>query len=356
MNLFEDMAGYHLYPTDVTFNVLINACAKRSDYYNEAFSLLDQMQENYGFQPDKITSNTLLTACARKKDLRQARNILRAMWKDVEKNGAQSLIAPDSQTFTNLFWCYASYNPAIDRQEQQKQQNKKKDEKATTSTVISTELQSLPLELPNKRSLVVKEAEWIFNQLPAHGVTMTPALLTAYLALHITQKQTASCIQIYTKTFDQFQVQKDGFTFKHMLEYCYKNKDANMAWKVWEDYQDLLEARKKDIVSDNIVEQKANEAAQHALAIKEGWAEAQQQKMTVLIANTLARSNDLKNALSILRVSSHPAPRLRDMMPVYNKCIQLEDLDAKRELVQICVKDQKRIPGNSKYKRVNRID
>jgi pentatricopeptide repeat protein len=353
LNLFEDMAGYHLYPTDYTFNVLINACAKRPDYYNEAFSLLDQMQEGYGFQPDKITFNTLLTACARKKDLGQARNILKAMWKDVERNGAQSLLAPDSKTYTNLFWCYASYNPSTGQQ-QQKMTNGKS--AATTSTAVSTERHLLPLELPNKRSKVVKEAEWLFNQLPDNGVTMTPALLTSYLALHISQKQTGSCIDIYTKTFDQFGVQKDAFTFYHMLQYCYNNKDDKIAWKVWEDYQDFLESRRKDIVSDDIVEKKAGESKRNALAIKEGWTDIQQQKMTALMANTLGRSNDLKNSLSILRVSAHPPPRLRDMMPVYNKCIQLEDLDAKRELVQICVKDQKYQPGNSKYKRVNRTD
>jgi hypothetical protein len=72
------------------------------------------------------------------------------------------------------------------------------------------------------------------------------------------------------------------------------------------------------------------------------------------------RSNDLKNAIGILsselrRSSSLNPPRLRDMMPAYNKCIQLEDEDAKKQLVYLCVKDQKRL-GNSKYKRVNRTD
>lgn len=353
LNLFEDMAGYQLYPTDVTFNVLINACAKRPDYYNEAFSLLDQMQENYGFQPDKITFNTLLSACARKKDLGQARNILQTMWKDVEKNGAQSSLVPDSHTYTSLFWCYASYKPV--------HVNSSKKASTGTTTALSTERQLLPLELPNKRSKVVEEAEWIFNELTAAHVQITPALLTSYLALHISQKQIKSPIHIYTELFDRFGVSKDAFTFHHMLQYCYNNKDDTMAWKVWEDYQDFLESRRGEVnVSDDIVQQKAIEGEKNALAIKEGWTDLQQQKMAALMTNTLARTNDLKNALSILsselrRSSTMHPPRLRDMMPVYNKAIQLEDLDAKRELVQICVKDPKR-PTSLKYTRVNRKD
>lgn len=342
------MAGYQLYPTDVTFNVLINACAKRPDYYNEAFSLLNQMQETYGFQPDKITFNTLLTACARKRDLGQARDIFRTMWTDFEKNGSQSLLAPDSQTFTNLFWCYASYIP---------QGVKEKAVGANSSTEISTQVELLPLEIPNKRNKVVKEAQWLFDQIDKFEVKHTPALLTAYLALHISQKQTGSCIDIYQKKFNKLGIQKDAFTFHHMLQYCYHQKDRGMAWKVWEEYQDFLEARKEQEMSGTIIEQKAKEAEQNMLAIKEGWTNAQQQKMASLMANTLARTDDLKNAMSILsselrRSSAMHPPRLRDMMPFYNKCIQLEDLDTKRELVYICVKDPLRL-ANSKYKRVN---
>ncbi|GAN01022.1 conserved hypothetical protein [Mucor ambiguus] len=357
LNLFEDMAGYQLYPTDVTFNVLINACAKRPDYYNEAFSLLDQMQTSYGFQPDKITYNTLLTACARKKDLKQARLILQTMWQDVEKNGSESLLKPDSTTYTNLFWCYASYHPTAASQNQNQQNSK-----TASTTALSTERNLLPANVPSKRSLVVKEAEWLFKQIQ-QDVEITPALLTSYLTLHISQKQTSKCEAIYTKLFDQHGVEKNAFTYQKMLQLCYNTKDKTLAWKVWEDYQDFLESRAKqfdETPASSEIERKAMEAEKNAIAIKEGWKGHHQQHMAVLMANTLARSNDTKNALSILtselrRSSSIGAPRLREMMPVYNKCIQLEDEQTKKELVRICIQDLKR-PGNSKYKRVNRTD
>jgi pentatricopeptide repeat protein len=277
------MAGYQLYPTDVTFNVLINACAKRPDYYNEAFSLLEQMQDTYGFQPDKITYNTLLTACARKRDLTQARRIFNAMWQDVENNGAEhSLLAPDHQTYTNLFWCYASSLPI------------KEKPAASKSTSSSTELTAkqglLPLRVPSSRSEVVKEARWLFDQAE---VQITSALLNAYLTLHITKEQsTLVCVDIYSQLFDKYQVNKDAFTFQHMLQLCYNTKDAKLAWKVWEDYQDYLEVRRIQFVipdDHDIAAQKAVESERHALAIKEGWTHVHQQKMVALMSNTLAR-------------------------------------------------------------------
>jgi pentatricopeptide repeat protein len=282
LNLFEDMAGYQLYPTDVTFNVLINACAKRPDYYNEAFSLLEQMQESYGFQPDKITYNTLLTACARKRDLGQARRIFNAMWKDVQTNGMEhSLLVPDSQTYTNLFWCYAS---SLNTKE------KSASSTSSTSTDLTAKQDLLPSPVPTSRSAVVKEARWLFDQAE---VQITSALLNAYLTLHITKQQsTSTCVDIYSQLFDKYQVKKDAFTFQHMLQLCYNSKDAKLAWKVWEDYQDYLEERRIQFVlpeNNDIAAQKAVESERHALAIKEGWTNTHQQKMVILMSNTLAR-------------------------------------------------------------------
>ncbi|KAI8983494.1 hypothetical protein BDB01DRAFT_905963 [Pilobolus umbonatus] len=353
LNLFEDMAKNNLYPTDVTFNVLINACARRPDYYHEAFSLLHQMQEHYGFQPDKITFNTLLTACARKKDLREARLILKYMLEDVEQNGVQSLISPDAQTYTNLFWCYASYLPANTDSKQ-----KEKTKQPADITSLSTHHSLLPDHVPNKRSKIILEAELIYNNINNSNVQVTPALLTSYLAVHASQRKSNKCIDIYNNEFSKHNIDKDAFTFYQALQYCYKTKNDKFAWKVWEDYQDFLEKRNIFFYDgESVSEKKAKEAEKNVLSIKEGWTDTQQQQMAILMANTLARTNDVKNSSSILsceaRRSSEIAPfRLRDVMTVYNKCIQLEDEATKRELVHLCIKDKKRIV-NSKFHRVN---
>ncbi|CEG74377.1 hypothetical protein RMATCC62417_09607 [Rhizopus microsporus] len=352
LNLFEDMVNYQLYPTDVTFNVLINACAKRPDYYHEAFSLLNQMEEHYGFQPDRITYNTLLTACSRKKDLPQARNILNVMWNDMKEKGADSLLAPDEQTFTNLLWCYASYQPTRSAD--------KISEATSSSTALTTTECLISTEIPRKRSDVAKEARWLFKLAVSHNIKATTALLNAYLTVHISQKQSTEAVNIYTKMFDKFAVKKDGFTFSQMLEYCYKQKDGTLAWKVWEDYQTFLESKHqefdiKENVEESIMEKKARQTKKEAAAVREGWADQQQRELFVTMANTLARVNDLKNALSIIatelrRCSNLGAPSLSELMPVYNKCIQLEDEEARQTLIRLCPKNK--TFKNSKFKRV----
>ncbi|KAI8987618.1 hypothetical protein BDF20DRAFT_832530 [Mycotypha africana] len=352
LNLFEDMAGYNLYPTEVTFNTLIHACAKRPDYYHEAFNLLHQMQLTYGFKPDKFTFNTLLTACARNKDLKQARKILEAMLKDVEKKREeQSLLVPDSHTYTNMFWCYASYRPIPQQKKQKNIDN--------MNTAISTERHILPVDMPHKRSLVVKEAEWLFNQIIDKSLVTTP-LLTAYLTVHISQKQPArKIIHIYDDLFDKYDVERNAFTFFHMLDYCYKQKDTIMAWKVWEDYQEFLEKRIKDDSDEDqsLINKKAVEAKQYALAFSEGWTPEQQQKMAVLMTNTLARADNLKNAISILSTEINRCamnlPLLSEILPAYNKTIQLEDEEAKEKLLQLCRRDPKKTAF--KYRRVNNL-
>ncbi|KAI8878877.1 TPR-like protein [Backusella circina FSU 941] len=346
LNLFEDMTGHDLYPTDVTFNVLINACAKRSDYYEEAFSLLEQMQEHYGFQPDRITYNTLLKACARKKDLRQARHIFKSMWLDAQQKGDASLVKPDSITYTNLFWCYASYQPI---------HGKNSSNKNNKSNAL-IEYSVLPDDIPNRRSAVVKEAKWLFDQMVDQKIEMSTSLLTSYMTMHVTQKSYARAVEVYLHDFDRFNIPKDAYTFEHILECCYKTKDLKLTWKVWEAYKDFIESRRGIEPTGSVLERKAAIAEKEALRLKEGWTDEQQHNLVVMMANTLAVSGDIKNAISILsselRNSKLRGPRLKELGPLYNKCIQLEEEEARKELVSLCAREQKR-PMQSKFARVN---
>ncbi|KAG1240560.1 hypothetical protein G6F68_017541 [Rhizopus microsporus] len=80
-----------------------------------------------------------------------------------------------------------------------------------------------------------------------------------------------------------------------MLEYCYKNKDGELGWKVWEDYQTFLESRHQaldasvDAGQGDVMEEKAKEAKREICAIQEGWTDEQQQKLSISMANLLAR-------------------------------------------------------------------
>ncbi|KAI8393268.1 uncharacterized protein BYT42DRAFT_435 [Radiomyces spectabilis] len=350
LNLFEDMTSQHLYPTDVTFNVLINACAKRSDYFDEAFSLLQQMQEN-GFKPDRITYNTLLSACARKKHLALAREIYRSMLQDTD-------VSPDQYTYANFFWCYASFNPrpAIENQAAEDAPVKQEQDEESNSLVSHSIL--FP-QLPDRRSKVVAEAKAVFHYMLQQHIPVNTPLLNAYISTHISQKQDRECLQLYEQ-FDDMKVQRDGYTFLSMLQFCYNKRDASLAWKVWEDYQDFLEKRAAMFLpSDDPLQAKriANDRtyAQH----REGWSLPQQRALTLLMANTLAKTNDLQHSLSLLVTHfkkggplASLAIKYEDVKTIHNKCIQLEDMDAKQELMSLYAPRRPRL-APAKYRRVN---
>ncbi|KAG0179224.1 hypothetical protein DFQ29_002348 [Apophysomyces sp. BC1021] len=359
LNLFEDMTGNQLFPTDVTFNVLINACAKRPDYFDEAFNLLNQMKELYGFQPDRITYNTLLAACARKKNLPIARDIFRSMLESQRTHGTESLIAPDLQTYANLFWCYASYDPPPRRAETTAEAMKDSPDNALVEYTL------IPTITPTRRSKVVEEATTIFNYLTGQNIPLSTAVLTSYLSVHVSQKQSHHCAEVYNTAFEQYGVERDALTFFQMLIFCYNTKDSVLAWKVWQDYQHFLEQKNApyQTQASDMIQTKTQQANMLAAQIKEGWSDEQQRNMVKHMANTLARSNEVKHAVALLSTQfgrggvwfSHP-PKLKQLQPVYQKCIQLEDEESKERLIKLCArngKEDRRGKLGATYRKVN---
>jgi pentatricopeptide repeat protein len=65
---YDEMQAMGQEPTEVTYNALVLACARRADYYEEAFETVERMREA-GFVPDQYTANALLLAASRRGDL-----------------------------------------------------------------------------------------------------------------------------------------------------------------------------------------------------------------------------------------------------------------------------------------------
>ncbi|ORZ20406.1 hypothetical protein BCR42DRAFT_488925 [Absidia repens] len=388
LNLFEDMSGLQLYPTDVTFNVLIHACAKRPDYYDEAFSLLHQMEDIHGFRPDLITYNTLLGACARKKDLGRARDIFRHLLQADDMN-------PDYRSFTNLFWCYANYDPPSSSIPKSSSSSSSSSSSPTSSsssssptssssssptsslssspTLSSSSLVSstanllIPHNLPARRSAVVSEATTIFNfmvqQQQSSPIEMTPALLTAYLNMHVMQQQTQDCVSIYDTLFSTHDASPNANTFKVMLRHCYQTKNSGLAWRIWDDYKAFLEQRALPVGLNelSIIEQKKITLKHQQQQFHEGWTLDQQRSMVLLMASVLARANELHYAIQLLNASftkggDMKALRLKEVQTILNKAVQLEDEEMVHQVKQLCSWGPKKsIPGSTKYRRVNSV-
>ncbi|KAI9982668.1 hypothetical protein PInf_008645 [Phytophthora infestans] len=79
LNLLEDLLECGLTPSLVTYNTLMNACAKSHYYAHKAVEFYNEMQELYDYTPDLYSYTTVLHACAKHGDFIQAEQIIRHM-------------------------------------------------------------------------------------------------------------------------------------------------------------------------------------------------------------------------------------------------------------------------------------
>ena len=107
-DLFHELADRNLTADQFTYTSLIQAYASRSDYYTEAFVLLEQMAAE-GFLPNSRTFHVLLNSAASYGDLTRARLIWNDMVRNLPEN-ASDASADDIQiseyTFSVMFKLY----------------------------------------------------------------------------------------------------------------------------------------------------------------------------------------------------------------------------------------------------------
>ncbi|SNX82490.1 uncharacterized protein MEPE_01196 [Melanopsichium pennsylvanicum] len=147
LDLFREMTTrYSVRPNAEVYNSLILACARRKDFYLEAFRLLREMveletersslssEEEGGvkvlrFAPDRYTFNALLQGCARNRDLARARWVLAEMIRtslplfDEEVRGrlgreeVVELLSKraNEETMVHVFHAYAAYVAPLQR-------------------------------------------------------------------------------------------------------------------------------------------------------------------------------------------------------------------------------------------------
>ncbi|RUS23792.1 hypothetical protein BC938DRAFT_474623 [Jimgerdemannia flammicorona] len=255
------------------------------------------MRDVHGFRPDRITYNTLLKACARRGDLKRARLIFAEMMK-AQRDGEDD-VAPNAVTYTNLLWCYASYRaptPPGARAGVKKTEINAVDqtiavphESATLIQHVTTDLAILPPTHPlfptppTTRAEILREADSIIMYLcvpPSDGPAPPPlatAHLNAYLATHATHERPQRALEVYDM-YAQHGLEPDGHTFNRALEACYRVKDIQFAWKVWEDaerwWEDVEGSRKEEPMGRREQEGlKKNEGKEGLDGISEGEVE-----------------------------------------------------------------------------------
>ena len=213
LDLFREMTTrYSVRPNAEVYNSLILACARRKDFYLEAFRLLREMVErshasaaaagsseagqSLTFAPDRYTFNALLQGCARNRDLARARWVLAEMIRttlplfdaevrdQLQRAEVVELLSkrPNEETMCHVFHTYASYVPPVKRSELQIQAQpttRDSDTAGTAATPSADAAQSLdvaaptsstpgevePVAAPEEEETTAEEAAQIFSAL-----------------------------------------------------------------------------------------------------------------------------------------------------------------------------------------------
>lgn len=278
------------------------------------------MQDVYGFHPDLVTYNTLLQACARRGELARARIIFGRMAEAREKG--EEALTPDEITYSNLMWCYASYRPPRTPGNGQTGERTRQREIITTIekspsesqgdassptadlAVISPTYPLLPKQ-PVTRVEILEEADSIFAYLSSSSSSsssitnniispppLTSSFLNAYLSTHGTHQRSIRAFEIYNDLYSRHGLAHDGHSFIHALEVCYQIKDAEMAWKIWEEAEkwweevEGKEAAVEDTEEKVGVKRKIRKTKEYADI---GFTEEMRYERYKLMVNTLAR-------------------------------------------------------------------
>ncbi|CAG8561348.1 20_t:CDS:10 [Paraglomus brasilianum] len=360
-------------PDEVSYSLMIHACAKTQDA-EKAFDLFEEMtgkglypteMREYGYQPDRISYNSLIYACAKTGDVRLARMLLKQL---LEEN---STITPDEQTFTNMFWTYSAYVEPQDKSHKDsvnapnalKEQITLSDgtvslsEKATLSET-STASESTP-DKGDDNSLVhldaypflsyepvtdkqiLAEARMIFeyvksmtdnnsNGLEKSGdeqIQLSAYLMDAYMNIFHKKGKFNDVLSLYKEKLPELGIPQSGWIYSTMLKTCYKHRRYEEALRVWEDWKSWWGNNDK---TDQMT--------------KIGRTAAVQYEVYQWMINTLARCNDLSNAIYLLQeLASMQTPKLADFRVTYQMAVQAEDEKARRTILDLCPTRKKKV-------------
>ena len=99
LHLLSRMKRERVTPNLITYNTVINACAKGGMDWEGLFGLFAQMRQE-GIQPDIITYNTLLGACSIRRLIDEAKMVFQTM--------NEAGVVPDQATYSLLVETYGS--------------------------------------------------------------------------------------------------------------------------------------------------------------------------------------------------------------------------------------------------------
>ncbi|KAF8576989.1 hypothetical protein K439DRAFT_1418570 [Ramaria rubella] len=267
LDLFTEMtADNNIAPTTHAYNAVILTCARTKKFALEAFRLAREMlnshRDAYGntpthLKPDNATFRALLEAAKRLGDLSRARLVLTQMTTEAQSTQDKNNIYVDERAMTHVFHAYASYRPpfrraavSFERSEgTAKAQDVGEDSGSQRPTKRDIEVvQDRHISgLPQSHQEVINEASAIWRRIledrhmqsgaasrrPVFDrVSLTPALLNAYMAVHYSHSPPSAAYKVYVDLFEPLSVRRDVYSYVLALEaYAQGNRtsDAELA-------------------------------------------------------------------------------------------------------------------------------
>lgn len=212
INVFEEMQRAGKRPTDVTVNSLVDACARRPEYYQEAKRLIREMRE-FGFEPDRYTRNVMIYAAAKKGDLKEALEV----YSGTEKGEIET---------TNLLFAYgASHFPR---------------RHASSSKVVEG--------MPRFLDEALQQVDCLFE-----ASSKSARITNAYLGVYVAQKQYSRACEIYEKC------EPNEWTHQLMLQASVDAGDVVGIWDAWKKSRKdfncrryLQKAQRKGLIGNGV--------------------------------------------------------------------------------------------------------
>ncbi|KAI8324801.1 hypothetical protein GQ54DRAFT_246286, partial [Martensiomyces pterosporus] len=217
--VFEHLRYSISKPDEITFSIMIHACAKNG--------------EAHGFQPDFYTYNTLIYACAVKKNLGLARGIFRDMLERSMNPENHGLLKIDSVTISNMLWAYSSYIHPV-KNCSWRDVPKEKTDRQRLALIDAL----MPPAVPGVHNSIGSEASRLMTfYLDVLKGDVTSQLLNAYLSAMINNGRFYEAWRTFLGDFKRFSVLKDGWTFQRMIRLCARTRDVPSAWRVWDEFK-----------------------------------------------------------------------------------------------------------------------
>jgi hypothetical protein len=265
LDLFTEMTvDKNIPPTTYAYNAVILTCARSKKFALEAFRLAREMlnshRDAYGeipvrLRPDKATFGALLEAAKRLGDLPRARWILAQMTSEARNaQEGEQYIYIDERIMTHVFHAYASYRPPFRRDAVSLVQGKDVVDQGpglhddgTPDNEVEVADSSHRPGVPQSRQEIIKEVTALWERIledrreaaadyeDAHSphtlvfgrVSLTTALLNAYMAVHYIHSPPSVAYEVYRMLFDPLGIHKDAFTYVLALEAYAQAKRAS---------------------------------------------------------------------------------------------------------------------------------